>query len=172
MTSVLADASSAALASAYDCVAPTSTPARASKRELLAISRTLEARALTGGAHTVLVTFQDRRHLTAKTRASYARIARQGATVHVYARGLVSDYLPDSDGLSHVALTAADPLVLEWDIVVLGAAPFAFVARDLDPSTAVVGADLDRPFSWVRTDDRRLVERAAQVLLARVPRRP
>lgn len=156
-------------ASPWETVAPTTACSRATKRELLALSREVENQALTGAARTVLVTFQDRRHLTSTTRASYARLARAGAEVHAFARGLVSDYRPDSDGLRHVALEPADPLVSEWDIVVLGPSPVAFVARDLDPGRPVTGADLDRPFSWARTTDRAVVGRAADALLARVP---
>ena len=168
-SSVLSPAATAALPSAYDRVAATTTTALTSKRELLALSRALEGRALAGGATTVLVTFQDRRHVTAATRASYARLTRTGTRVSIFARGLVSDYSPDSDGLLHVALRAEDPLVLEWDIVVLGAQPFALVAKDQDPGTAVVGADMSRPFRWARTTDPVLVERAAAALLARIP---
>lgn len=170
-SSALAPASSAALPSAYDCVvtAGTGPPAVATKRDLLGLSRAIEGRALAGGASTVLVTFQDKRHVTAATRASYARLARSGARVVIFARGLVSDYAPDSDGLLHVALAWGDPLALEWDIVVLGPSPLALVARDLQPEIAVSGADMSRAFSWVRTTDRRQVQAAADALLHRVP---
>jgi DICT domain-containing protein len=168
-SSVLSPSGTASLPSAYDRVAATTTTALTSKRELLALSRALEGRAVSGGATTVLVTFQDRRHVTAATRASYARLTRSGTRVSIFARGLVSDYAADSDGLLHVALRAEDPLVLEWDIVVLGPQPFALVAKDQDPGTAVVGADLARPFRWARTTDPVLVEQAAAALLARVP---
>lgn len=170
-SSVLAPASAARQPSPYDSVAAGLTVARATKRQLLSVSRTIEAQAqaLRDSASTVLVTFQDRRHVTSATRASYARLTRRGTRVIIFARGLTSDYSPDSDGLLHVALTAADPLALEWDIVVRGPAPFALLARDLDPGTAVTGADMNRPFGWVRTTDPDAVHRAAQALLLRVP---
>ncbi len=168
-SSALAPVSSATLPSAYERVVPAGPVAVATKRDLLGMSRAIEGRALAGGATTVLVTFQDRRHVTTATRASYARLARSGVRVVIFARGLVSDYAPDSDGLLHVALRAGDPVVREWDIVILGASPLALVARDLQPETAVSGADLSRTFSWVRTTDRRLVTEAADALLQRVP---
>ena len=172
MTSLTAAPGAALQLSPFDVVAPHVRAQRRTKRELLAASRLVEAEALAGGAHTVLVTFQDKRHLTTASRASYARIARTGAVVHAFARGLVSDYRPDSQGLVTVALMPDDPLVGEWDIVVVGKrTSIAFVARDLAPGDAVDGADLDRPFSWTRTDDPELVQAAAAGLLARVPSR-
>lgn len=141
----------------------------ATKRDLLGMSRAIEGRALAGGATTVLVTFQDKRHVSAATRASYARLSRSGVRVVIFARGLVSDYTPDSDGLLHVALAWGDPVAREWDIVVLGPSPLAFVARDLHPEISGSGAEMSRTFSWVRTTDRRQVQEAADALLQRVP---
>ncbi|MCW2607873.1 MAG: sensor-containing diguanylate cyclase/phosphodiesterase [Frankiales bacterium] len=170
MTSLTTRPGAAALLSPYDVVAATTTPVARTKRQLLAASRALEHRALSSGAEQVLVTFQDRRHLTPASRASYGRLARSGATVHAFARGLTSDYSPASAGLVHVALLPSDPLAGEWDIVVLGPRiAAAFLARDLAPDTPVDGKDLDRPFSWVQTEDRRLVEEAAARLRARLP---
>lgn len=169
LSSALAPASSATLPSAFERVVPAGPLPIATKRDLLGMSRAIEGRALAGGATTVLVTFQDRRHVTAATRVSYARLARSGVRVVIFARGLTSDYAPDSDGLLHVALRAADPVVREWDIVVLGASPLAFVARDLQPDTAISGPDLSRTFAWARTTDPRRVTEAADALLGRVP---
>jgi DICT domain-containing protein len=156
--------------SPYEIVAAHVPSQRRTKRDLLAASRLVEQQALAAGAHTVLVTFQDRRHVTAASRASYAGIARAGATVYAFARGLVSDYAPASTALMTVALMPDDALVSEWDIVVLtSTGGSAFVARDLTPGAAVGGADLERSFAWTRTDDPRLVADAADALLARVP---
>jgi DICT domain-containing protein len=170
VTSLTAAPGASLLPSAYDAVASRTRPQSRTKRDLLAASRLVEQAALRGGAHTVLVTFQDKQHLTTASRAAYARLARAGATVHAFARGLVSDYRPDTDGLRTVALLPDDPLALEWDIVVLGgSSSTAFVARDLAPGAPVRGADLDRRFDWVRTDEPELVQAAAEALLARVP---
>lgn len=135
-------------------------------------SRRVERQALqqAGPGCTVLVTFQHKLHLTAATRDSYAALARAGATVYAFAKGLTSDYRPESWELAHVSILSRDLLVHEWDIVVLGPrVSTAFVARDLDPARAVDGKDLTRPFSWTQTDDRDLVEAAAGALLSRVP---
>lgn len=170
MTSLTTRPDAARLLSPYDVVAPTARPLARTKRQLLAASRALEHRALVSGAERVLVTFQDRRHLTEASRASYGRLAQTGASVHAFARGLTSDYSPASKGLVHVALLPSDPLAGEWDIVVLGPRiAAAFLARDLAPEQPVAGKDLDRPFSWVQTEDRALVEEAADRLLARLP---
>lgn len=170
MTSLTARPGAAVLESPFDVVAYRVAPQRRTKRELLAASRLLERRGLAAGAASVQVTFQDRRHLTAASRASYGALARGGARVHAFARGLAGDYRPGSDGLVHVALLPHDPLALEWDIVVQGAGICAaFVARDLAPGAAVVGADLDRPFSWCQTEDPALVAQCSERLLARVP---
>ncbi|MCW2778806.1 MAG: hypothetical protein JWN17_2531 [Frankiales bacterium] len=170
MTSLTARPGAADLQSPFDVVAQRVPAQRRTKRQLLSASRALERRALAAGVDTVLVTFQDRRHLTPPTRDAYAGLARSGATVHAFARGLVSDYRPGSTGLSHVALLPHDPLALEWDLVVLGRTfSAAFVARDLTPGATADGADLDRPFSWTQTEDPDLVSACADRLLARLP---
>lgn len=167
MSSLTSSPSSVGLPSPWQLVSPHASPLRGTKAELLAMSRRIEHAAVRQGATSVHVTFQERRHLTPASRASYGRLARAGVAVTAYARGLTSDYRPDSHGLVHVALMPGDPVVLEWDIVVLGQAPTAFVARDLAPGTAV--PDAERPFSWARTDDPALVAAAAAALQQRVP---
>lgn len=170
MTSLTSRPGASVHPSPYELVAPHVPAQRRSKRDLLAACRLLERQAMTSGAHTVLVTFQDKRHVTPASRAAYASLARAGATVYAFARGLVSDYAPASDGLTTVALMPDDPLISEWDVVVLtGSGGSAFLARDLSPAVPVQGRDLDRPFAWTRTDDPRLVQQAADALLSRVP---
>lgn len=154
----------------FELVAQHTPAVRRTKRELLAESRRLEDLALAQQAATVLVTFQEREHLTARSRDSYARLAKDGCRVFAFARGLVPDYRPESWGLRTVALLSTDALVSEWDIVVLGPrVARAFTARDLSPGRAGEGLDLERPFSWATTSDRQLVEQAADALLTRVP---
>ena len=108
MTSLTSRPGASVHPSPYELVAPHAPARRRTKRDLLAASRVVEQQALSAGAHTVLVTFQDKRHLSARSRAAYARIARGGARVHAFARGLVSDYRPDTDGLVTVALMPGD----------------------------------------------------------------
>ena len=170
MPSLTSDPAALDAPTPFDLVAHRSRAERKTKRELLAASRRLERRLLTARPQTVLVTFQHREHLTARSRDAYAGLARDGAQVFAFARGLVSDYRPESWELRTVSLTSHDPLVSEWDIVVIGdGVAEAFVARDLTPGTEVVGKDLDRPFSWTSTTDPALVQAAAESLLARVP---
>ncbi len=154
----------------FDLVATLAPVVSRTKRELLAESRRLEAFALRQQSATVLVTFQYKEHLSERSRDSYAAIAQAGARVFAFARGLIPDYRPDSWGLRTVSLLSHDPLVSEWDIVVLGPnVARAFVARDLEPGAPVEGFDLERRFSWASTVDRALVEQSAEALLARVP---
>ena len=170
MISLTSDPSSTSASTPFEIVAHRTRPEARTKRELLAASRRLERRLSTRPVHTVLVTFQHREHLTAPSRDAYAGFARGGAKVFAFARGLVSDYRPESWELRTVSLPSTDPLVSEWDIVVLGDGfSEAFIARDLTPGSAVVGKDLDRPFSWTSTTDPELVQAAATSLLERVP---
>lgn len=174
MPSLTTSPEAALLPSPFEAVAPHCRATRQTKGELLAASRRLERKVLerADGDCVVLVTFQHKEHLTPATRDAYAALARSGARVYAFARGLVSDYRTESWELNTVSLVSADPLVSEWDIVVLGPRiAHAFVARDLDPGRPVSGADLDRPFSHTSSDDRALVEAAADALLARVPAR-
>lgn len=170
MISLTSDPAAVDVATPFEIVAHRARPERRTKRELLAASRRLERRLSTRRVHTVLVTFQEREHFTEPSRDAYAGFARGGAQVFAFARGLVSDYRPESWELRTVSLLSGDPLVSEWDIVVLGEGfSEAFIARDLTPGTEVVGKDLDRPFSWTSTTDPDLVQQAAASLLARVP---
>lgn len=170
MISLTSDPLSTSASTPFEIVAHHARTERRTKRELLAASRRLERRLMGRPVRTVLVTFQHREHFTAPSRDAYAGLARRGAQVFAFARGLVSDYRPESWELRTVALVSSDPLVSEWDIVVLGdGIQEAFIARDLTPGAPVAGKDLDRPFSWASTTDPDLVQAAAAALLERVP---
>lgn len=170
MISLTSDPAARSVPTPFEVVAPHCRPERRLKRELLAASRRLERRLATRQVETVLVSFQHKQHVTPLSRDHYAGLARNGAQVFAYAHGLVSDYRPEAWELRTVALLEDDPLVSEWDIVVLGdGITEAFVARDLTPAAEVVGKDLDRPFSWTSTTDPALVRAAADAMLSRVP---
>ncbi|HEX5909302.1 MAG TPA: EAL domain-containing protein, partial [Thermoleophilaceae bacterium] len=137
---------------------------RASKRLLLSISRELEQRALALGDSAVLLsTFQHERFFGSSQASRYARLASQLAFVGAFGAGV--DTFPAS-AVRGANLEPSDPLVEEWDVVVVD--PHfagALTARDLGDTGC---PDLDRRFDFKLTHDRDLVVRAARSLMARI----
>ena len=101
---------------------------RASKRELVQLSRSLERTALAGSPPAVAAALQDARFLTERTRGVYASLAAAGADARLHARGLQTWVAP---GVTGVELDDDDPLVDEWVVVVPGADPVVLAATDL-----------------------------------------
>ena len=142
----------------YAVVAAVEQPRPASKRELIALCRELEERALDAPPEAVAVALQDQRHLTARTRAVYTALAAQGTQARMLARGLQSWIAP---GVTGVSLDDDDPLVDEWVLVVPGPDPVVLAATDL----ALPGcADLDRSFTVAVSRDRHVVSTCATLL--------
>jgi hypothetical protein len=112
---------------------------RATKRELVRLSRELEHAALAGSPTAVAAALQDVRFLTERTRAVYASLAAGGAAARLHARGLQSWVAP---GVTGIELDDDDPLVDEWVVVVPGPRPVALAATDLHDR----GEDADRGF--------------------------
>lgn len=132
---------------------------RIHKRQLLARVRALEIELLhEQPADLVGVCVQDSRLLTNRTLRTYAKIARTGVHVRVFARGLHARLAPGVEG---VDLRDDDPLASEWCLVVLGAAPVCLAARDLHEKTSVDG---ERVFSWGMSLDLSVVQAAAESL--------
>ena len=134
---------------------------------LVAISRQLERQALAAGeSAVVLATFQRRENYTATTARRYEELARSTSLVGSYAQGLGSE--PPA-GVRAVHVDAADPLVQEWDVVVVGPhAAGALLSRDLGDD----GPDAERRFSYVVTYERDTVLAAARALLRRLAPAP
>ncbi|MTV24119.1 EAL domain-containing protein [Nitriliruptoraceae bacterium ZYF776] len=151
--------------SAFALAASVRTPRLATKRTPLAFSHQLEQRALDVTDEPVLLScFQSAERFTEATVSRYARLADRCALVVALGRGVALEPAP---GVRGGPLAADDPLVDEWTVVVV--TPHfaaALIARDLGDD----GPELDRRFEHVITHDRDLVERAATILLARVPR--
>lgn len=101
---------------------------RATKRELVQLSRSLERAALEGSPPAVAAALQDARFLTDRTRGVYASLAAAGAEARLHARGLQSWVAP---GVTGVELDDDDPLVDEWVVVLPGADPVVLAATDL-----------------------------------------
>jgi DICT domain-containing protein len=142
----------------FGLVARAEPPVAATKRELVRLARELEREALQSRPPAVGAALQDARHLTERTRRVYARLAEAGAAVRLQARGLQSWLAP---GVTGVALGDDDPLVDEWVIVVVGAAPVAFAATDLH---SVGCEDDERCFRYAVSHDRELAHACAELL--------
>lgn len=143
-------------------------PRRSRKALLVEISKHLEREAMTSGESTVvLATFQDASFFTPTTSRRYATLAANAAFVGALGEGMPPEPLP---GIRGCVLEPTDPLVGEWDIVVVGP-HFAvtLVARDLGDS----GPDRDRRFEFVLSHQRELAIKVALALMSRVwPGRP
>jgi EAL domain-containing protein (putative c-di-GMP-specific phosphodiesterase class I) len=139
-------------------------PARSARKQLLIeMSKHLERQALSAGeSAVVLATFQNASFFTPATRRRYERLLAQTAFVGVLGEGMPPEPLP---GIRGCLLTPDDPLVQEWDIVVVGPHFTAtLVARDLHDS----GPDTDRRFDFILSHDRDLAIRIALAMMARV----
>lgn len=136
---------------------------RSRKPLLLAMTRWLEQQAAElGEAGVVVATFQHDRYLGAATRERYRQLAQRSALVAVLGKAIPP--VPAS-GVRGAVLDAGDPLVREWDVVVVGPhVAAALVARDLGDDVA----EDDRRFDYVLTYDRDLVLQVLASLLDRV----
>ena len=143
----------------YALVTSVERPRPVTKRELVRLSRRLEAAAAASPPPAMAAALQDSRFLTARTRAVYRRLASGGADVTLLARGLHGWLDP---GVRGVDLDEDDPLVDEW-VVVLPAPqhPLVLAATDLrQPSPA----DLDREFTCAVSADAEVVAACAALL--------
>lgn len=132
------------------------------KTLLVELSATLENQAATAGGDTILLgTFQHVRNFTTRTRRRWESLAGRVAFAGVYGVGMGSIV---EDGVHHAPLEPGEPLVEEWNVVVL-APHFCSVltARDLHRGER----DEDREFEYVLTQDRATAVRCARAILDR-----
>lgn len=99
----------------FELVAAAAPTRPVTKRELVAVSRTIEREALADPPPAIAACLQDVRFLTERTRAVYARLAEVGCPGRLHGRGLQSWLSP---GVTGVPLDDDDPLVDEWVLVV------------------------------------------------------
>lgn len=148
----------------YEVVAPWRTPRPSNRALLVQMSIFLESRALASGdSAVVLSTFQHHSNLTPATRRRYDALGSQAGLVAVY---LAGDGAFETGSRIRVGQIApADPLLDEWDIVVL-TADFAAVlaAREVDSANHAEGS-----YEFVLTHDRDLATAAALTLINRLP---
>jgi diguanylate cyclase (GGDEF)-like protein/PAS domain S-box-containing protein len=141
---------------------------RSPKRLLVELSKQLEREAMRlGDTCVVAATFQHGRHFTPSSAQRYRDLVERTGFVCALGEDLPDEPVP---GLRGAALAEGDPLLGEWDIVVLSPHfSAALLARDLGDA----GPDADRTFEYALTYDRDAVTRAAHGLLSRVaPRQP
>jgi diguanylate cyclase (GGDEF)-like protein/PAS domain S-box-containing protein len=149
--------------SPFACLPPSTVLRRAPKRLLIELSKQLEREAMhVGNACVVASTFQHDHHFTVPTAQRYRDLVERVGLVCAFGEGLGDLAVP---GLRGAELTADDPVIGEWDVVVLGPHfSAALLARDrMD-----VGPDMDRTFDYALTYERDTVVRAAHGLLSRV----
>jgi EAL domain-containing protein (putative c-di-GMP-specific phosphodiesterase class I) len=150
----------------FDVVAPHRT-ARPSNRALLVqMSIFLESRArASGDSAVVLSTFQHNDNLSPATVRRYEALVAEAGLVAVFLAGTAP--LSPSSRIRIGQIDLADPLLTEWDVVVL-TADFAAVlaARELDADNHAAGS-----YEFVLTHDRDLATAAALTLINRLPAR-
>jgi EAL domain-containing protein (putative c-di-GMP-specific phosphodiesterase class I) len=136
---------------------------RATKAQLMPMSRHLEALAFDGGEPPVLLAcFQEARHFTSATARRFAVLAEHSPLVAALGAGLTDEPIP---GVRGACLEGDDALRGEWNVIVVGPhRAAALVARDLGDT----GPDRERRFEFALTHDRALVIEAARSLLGRL----
>ncbi|MET1037854.1 MAG: EAL domain-containing protein [Aeromicrobium sp.] len=144
-------------------LAARTTPSRRSHRRLLLeISKFLETRAVASQESAILLsTFQHADNVGMGTRERYDRMVDDLGLVGVLAEDLGPGLFRDP---VHVAaIDSTDPLVAEWDVVVLTPDFAAMLVASTNP-----GDVADGEFDFILTHDRRLVIDSALSLITRL----
>ena len=153
-------------ASPYASLSRHAEPRTSDKRALLALSRSIEARALAGAPHADLwVSLQHVRFHAGRTRRLHEDLARAGVRVHVYGVR-VRDGRPAPPTMTFHDISEFGPLAQEWDVLLVTPdAALGLTARQVDPLPLDAHADdLERRFEWVLSEDRADVAYAAAAL--------
>jgi DICT domain-containing protein len=135
------------------------------------VSKYLEREAISQGATCLLVAaFQDAIHFTPRTARRYRRVT--DAIAFTAALG-VDLAIEPVQGVRGATLDQADPIVHEWDVVVLGPHfAAALLAREHGPEGRCCDVpDLERDFDFALTYDRDVVIAAMHSLMSRVSAR-
>ncbi|MEP7179392.1 MAG: EAL domain-containing protein [Pseudonocardiales bacterium] len=138
-------------------------PRAARKPLLIEMSKHLERQVIASGeTAVVLAAFQHASFFTPQTRGRYTQLADTAAFVGALGLGMPAEPIP---GVRGGLLEPDDPLVGEWDIVVIGPHYAAtLVARDLGDG----GADAERRFEFVLSHNRELAISVATSLMSRI----
>ncbi len=159
--------------SPFACLPAGAALRRSAKPLLVEVSKHLEREAVQLGSTCLLIAaFQEARHFTALTARRYRTLVESIAFTAALAADLPIEPI---DGVRGATLHPTDPLVGEWDVVVL--APHfaaAMLARELgrDAAGAADVPDMERTFEFALTYDRDVVVAAAHSLMSRVTAEP
>jgi hypothetical protein len=158
--------------SPFGCLPAGAALRRSAKPLLIEVSKHLEREAIHQGSASLLVAaFQEAQHFTPTTSRRYRKVADSVAFTAALAVDLPAEPVA---GVRGANLLRTDPVVGEWDVVVL--APHfaaAMLARELDAEDGLVDEpDLERTFEFALTYDRDVVVSAAHALMSRVCARP
>lgn len=153
----------AASASPFACLPAGAHTRRSTKPLLIELSKHLEREAARfGRTCLVIAAFQHARHFTPATATRYRALAERAGFVAALGEGLPAEPVR---GVRGAAVEAGDPVLGEWDLVVL--APHfaaALLARDLGDDVP----ERRRRFEFALTYDRDVVAGAAASLMSRV----
>lgn len=149
----------------FSCLPAGATLRDSTKPLLIEVSKHLERQAAQFGSTCILLsTFQEKDHFSSFTADRYRKLATTVGFVGALGSGLTAEPTP---GVRGATLQDGDPVMLEWDVIVL--APHfaaALLARDLHTGPT----EDDRSFEFVLTYDRDIVEAAARTLMSRIQR--
>ncbi|MGN6605913.1 MAG: DICT sensory domain-containing protein [Jatrophihabitans sp.] len=153
-------------ATPFELLAATNPVGRASKTRLLAISRSIEARALAAPTRaTLYICLQSREFFTTRTARIHQRLVERGATVHLFGNGVTDPDVLAGGHCHH--LPWDDPLAAEWNVLLLSdGAGWALAAREVDESRGA--PDGERVFDWLVTAVGPRIAVAADSLLGRL----
>jgi len=134
------------------------------KSALVAVSRSIEARAMTARGETHLwVCLQDRAFNVRATRTVHDELAARGVTVHVYGCDVRADE-PRPAGIHSHDISPHHLLAREWTVLLVSPdMALAMAAREV-PTSAPQAADRDRRFEWLLSSDVADVRFAAATL--------
>jgi len=136
---------------------------RGDQRLLLAISRELELQASRRrGTSLVISTFQHLERFTPRTQSIYEELASELAFVAVLAADMPPEPAP---GVRGAPISADDPLLGSWCVVVIGAHFASMLAAE---ERGEAELEEDRRFDFVFTYDRELIVVCAQALTLRI----
>ena len=153
--------------SPFDCLPAGTVPRRARKRLLIELSKHLEREAMRLGESCVVAScFQYHHHFTPATALRYRDLVERTGFVAALGAGLTVEPVP---GLRGASLADDDPIIGEWDVVVLSPHfSAALLARDLGDT----GPEMERRYEYTLTYQRATVIAAAHQLLLRVTPHP
>ena len=149
--------------SPMDAIAHHAAPTIATKAELVAISRSLEKRAMDTTEPSVLLSvFQNAEWFTPATARLYSQLASRSAFVGAFGHGMPSEPAP---GVRGASLPVNEHLLGEWSVILI--TPHytgALIAQDLGDD----GPHMQRRFCFTLLHDHDLVLRAARSLMLKM----